>query len=257
VYTLHSELATFPFTFPGLRAASFRLSLAPALAERVELLARCGLADLEPVDAGGVSVAPRAVLLASVARRGAAVPPSNRTTAVHVIDAEGVAGGRPATVRATAVTAPYGRWALGGGVVSTAAPAAEAARPRRCGTHGRARPRAGVRAGAVPPRPRHHRLHGHPHRTRRARILGLRRRDSRAPPCWRLPTLAEVADTAAFVARDADRGCEREPPPIARTSLCSVAAHRASTSAARVEYISEVFRHANEVVALLHKVARR
>jgi saccharopine dehydrogenase (NAD+, L-lysine-forming) len=128
VYTLHSELATFPSTFPGLRAASFRLSLAPALAERVELLARCGLADLEPVDVGGARVVPRAVLLACVARRGAAVPPSNRTTAVHMVEAEGIADGRPATVRVTAVTVPHDRWGLGGGVVSTAAPAAEAAR---------------------------------------------------------------------------------------------------------------------------------
>jgi saccharopine dehydrogenase (NAD+, L-lysine-forming) len=128
VYTLHSELATFPSTFPGLRAASFRLSLAPALAERVELLARCGLADLEPVDVGGARVVPRAVLLACVARRGAAVPPSNRTTAVHLVEAEGIADGRPATVRVTAVTVPHDRWGLGGGVVSTAAPAAEAAR---------------------------------------------------------------------------------------------------------------------------------
>jgi saccharopine dehydrogenase (NAD+, L-lysine-forming) len=128
VYTLHSELATFTESFPGLRAASFRLSLAPALADRVELLARCGLADLEPVDVGGVSVVPRAVLLACVTRRGATVPPSNRTTAVHLVDAEGVVDGRPATVRAAAVTVPHDRWGLGGGVVSTAAPAAEAAR---------------------------------------------------------------------------------------------------------------------------------
>ena len=128
VYTLHSELATFPDTFPGLRESSFRLSLAPALAERVELLARCGLADLDPLDVDGVTVTPRSVLLACVARRGAAVPPSNRTTAVHMVDAEGVADGRPATVRATAVTVPHERWGLGGGVVSTAAPAAEAAR---------------------------------------------------------------------------------------------------------------------------------
>jgi saccharopine dehydrogenase (NAD+, L-lysine-forming) len=128
VYTLHSELATFPTSFPDVGAASFRLSLAPALADRVELLARCGLADLDPVEVGDVSVVPRAVLLACVARRGAAVPPSNRTTAVHMVDAEGVAHGRPATVRAAAVTVPHDHWGLGGGVVSTAAPAAEAAR---------------------------------------------------------------------------------------------------------------------------------
>ena len=45
-----------------------------------------------------------------------------------MVDAEGVARGRPATVRATAVTVPHDRWGMGGGVVSTAAPAAEAAR---------------------------------------------------------------------------------------------------------------------------------
>jgi saccharopine dehydrogenase-like NADP-dependent oxidoreductase len=128
LYTLHSELATFPASFPGLRQASFRLSLAPALAERIELLARCGLADLEPIEAGGTTVVPRAVLLACLRRSEATVPPSNRTTAVHVVEAEGSRAGEPARVRAVAVTVPHERWKLGGGVVSTAAPAAEAAR---------------------------------------------------------------------------------------------------------------------------------
>jgi lysine 6-dehydrogenase len=128
VYTLHSELATFPSSFPGLRAASFRLSLAPALAERIELLARCGLADLEPIDIGGSSVVPRALLLACLQRSRATAPPSNRTTAVHVVDAEGESGGQRCRVRAAALTVPHDGWGFGGGVVSTAAPAAEAAR---------------------------------------------------------------------------------------------------------------------------------
>ncbi len=129
VYTLHSELATFSASFPGVRSVSFRLSLAPALAERVELLARCGLADLEPLALpDGTTVVPRAVLLASLARSNATAPPSNRTTAVHLVDARGRgADGSAATVRVAAVTVPHGRWGLGGGVVSTAAPAAEAA----------------------------------------------------------------------------------------------------------------------------------
>lgn len=129
VFTLHSELATFPASFPGLRAASFRLSLAPALAERVELLARCGLADLEPLALpDGTSVVPRQVLLAALARRGATVPPSANTTAVHLVDAVGQRGGSAVTVRAAAVTVPHSGWGLGGGIVSTAGPAAEAAR---------------------------------------------------------------------------------------------------------------------------------
>ena len=128
VFTLHSELATFSSSFPGVRSVSFRLSLAPALAERVEFLARCGLADLDPVElADGTRVVPRAVLLASLARSGATAPPSNQTTAVHVVDARGRRDGEAATVRVAAVTVPHQRWGLGGGVVSTAAPAAEAA----------------------------------------------------------------------------------------------------------------------------------
>jgi hypothetical protein len=63
-----------------------------------------------------------------MARRGAAVPPSNRTTAVHVVDAVGVGSDGAASVRAAAVTVPHEAWGLGGGVVSTAGPAAEAAR---------------------------------------------------------------------------------------------------------------------------------
>jgi saccharopine dehydrogenase-like NADP-dependent oxidoreductase len=53
-----------------------------------------------------------------------AVPPSPRTVSVHVIDA--YSGGRRTRVRA--VTTPVERWGLGGGVVSTGAPAAAAVR---------------------------------------------------------------------------------------------------------------------------------
>jgi saccharopine dehydrogenase (NAD+, L-lysine-forming) len=131
VYTLHSELATFRTSFPGIREISCRLSLAPALAERVEFLARCGLAGLDPVElADGGRVTPREVLVACLARSGATAPPSNQTTAVHLVEASGTAGDGsdgPATVRVAAVTVPHERWGIGGGVVATAAPAAEAA----------------------------------------------------------------------------------------------------------------------------------
>ncbi|MGH8991424.1 MAG: hypothetical protein ACRDZ7_07850, partial [Acidimicrobiia bacterium] len=44
------------------------------------------------------------------------------------VEAEGGRDGRPAAVRVEAVTVPHEGWGMGGGVVSTAAPAAEAAR---------------------------------------------------------------------------------------------------------------------------------
>jgi lysine 6-dehydrogenase len=100
IYTLHSEVLTFPESF-GCRACSFRLSLAPALLERLQALTGAPEPEVE-----------------RAARE--ALPPSARTTSVHVVTAD--------DVRVTAVTEPMVRWGLGGGIVSTAAPAAAAVR---------------------------------------------------------------------------------------------------------------------------------
>lgn len=102
IHTLHSELRTFPESF-GCSEASFRLSLTPALLERLRALAA---ALDEEIDRAARSARPQ----------------SARTVSIHRVDA--AAGGRAATVRA--VTRPSEEWGLGGGVVSTAAPAAAA-----------------------------------------------------------------------------------------------------------------------------------
>jgi saccharopine dehydrogenase-like NADP-dependent oxidoreductase len=100
IYTLHSELRTFGTSF-GCSEVSFRLSLAPALLERLRELASAS--DRELVGA---------------AREAA--PPSAETVSVHVVDA--AAGGD--AVRVRVLTEPHREWGLGGGIVSTAAPAA-------------------------------------------------------------------------------------------------------------------------------------
>jgi lysine 6-dehydrogenase len=104
IYTLHSEMRTFGDSF-GCREGSFRLSLAPAVLERLKALAG---SEEEEID--------------RAARE--AVPPSPRTVSVHLVEAE--SNGRKARVRA--VTEPMEEWGIGGGVVSTAAPAAAAVR---------------------------------------------------------------------------------------------------------------------------------
>ena len=103
VYTLHSELATFGQSF-GCQAASFRLSLAPALLERLKQLAG---ATAEEV--------------AQAAREAAS--PSNETVSVHLVNVRAVDGER---LEARAITRPH--FGLGGSVVSTAAPAAACVR---------------------------------------------------------------------------------------------------------------------------------
>jgi lysine 6-dehydrogenase len=103
IYTLHSELATFGESF-GCKRASFRLSLAPALLERLK-----ALAGARPEE------------VAAAAREAAS--PSNETVSIHLVKVVG-ADGSTLTVRA--VTRPH--FGLGGSVVSTATPAAACVR---------------------------------------------------------------------------------------------------------------------------------
>jgi lysine 6-dehydrogenase len=104
IYTLHSELRTFGMSF-GCREASFRLGLKPELLSTLRDLTTAS--DEE------------------VRRRAAeALPPSAKTISVHVVEAS--SDGR--AVRVRAVTEPVERWSFGGGIVSTATPAAAAVR---------------------------------------------------------------------------------------------------------------------------------
>lgn len=105
IYTLHSEVRTFPSSF-GCLECSFRLSLAPAVLERVRALV------------GGDED-----VVAEAART--AVPASAKTVSVHRVEAE---GDDSRVVRVTAVTRPIEAWGIGGGIVSTATPAAAAVR---------------------------------------------------------------------------------------------------------------------------------
>jgi saccharopine dehydrogenase (NAD+, L-lysine-forming) len=104
IHTLHSELRTFGESF-GCERCSFRLSLPPAALESLRELA----------------AAPPEEIRAAAER---AVPQSAETVSVHVVEAIG--SERRATVRC--VTPPHRRWGLGGGIVSTASPAAAAVR---------------------------------------------------------------------------------------------------------------------------------
>ncbi len=103
IYTLHSELATFGESF-GCQGASFRLSLAPALLERLR-----ELADAPPEQ------------VAAAARDAAS--PSNETVSIHLVIVRAVDG---EIVTARAITQPH--FGLGGSVVSTAAPSAACVR---------------------------------------------------------------------------------------------------------------------------------
>ncbi len=116
IYTIHSEMATFPRSL-GARNVSFQLSLNPAFLERIRLLTDLGLAGTEPIAVGTTEVVPRAVLMALL-RRLPRTTPSLEAFGIHRIEATGPAG--RAVVEC--ITRPVERFAFGGGVLSTACP---------------------------------------------------------------------------------------------------------------------------------------
>jgi lysine 6-dehydrogenase len=104
IYTLHSELRTFPESF-GCEKASFRLSLSGPVLKTLRKLSSSSEDEIE-------------------AAARAARPPSSNTLSTHVVEALD----DKRAVRVRAVTRPIERWGLGGGVVSTGAPAAACVR---------------------------------------------------------------------------------------------------------------------------------
>lgn len=104
IFTLHSEVLTFGDSF-GAGDVTFALSLPPKVLNSLREL-----------------VGASEERIAEAAR--SASPQSSSTTSVHLCDVK--RGDR--TVRARSVTPPHERWGLGGGVVSTASPAAAAVR---------------------------------------------------------------------------------------------------------------------------------
>jgi lysine 6-dehydrogenase len=104
IFTLHSEVLTFGESFAAPNV-TFALSLSPAVLE--------SLKELEGASEERI---------ADVSR--SASPPSPNTVSIHIVEVAGA----DTVIRARSVTPPNEAWGLGGGIVSTASPAAAAVR---------------------------------------------------------------------------------------------------------------------------------
>ncbi|HKQ39780.1 MAG TPA: saccharopine dehydrogenase NADP-binding domain-containing protein [Verrucomicrobiae bacterium] len=58
MYTIHSEVATLPKSFPGVREVSFKIAFDPVFLERVKFLRDFGFASQEPISVGGAKIKP-------------------------------------------------------------------------------------------------------------------------------------------------------------------------------------------------------
>ena len=118
IYTLHSEVAMFPRSFPGLRDASFKVAFEPEFVEKVRFLVELGFASREKARGGRLAArgAPRRRRPPDRARGPSPGrrPPPRR--------AAGRKDGRAVSRRAEMTVTPHAGWGLAAGSVDTGVP---------------------------------------------------------------------------------------------------------------------------------------
>jgi saccharopine dehydrogenase-like NADP-dependent oxidoreductase len=123
-YTLHSEVAMFPRSFPGLREASFKVAFEPDFTAKLKFLVALGFASREKL-VGGIS--PREMLLALAARQSPTSPGEPDDCDVLRVEATGTRGGRAAQASAEMVVRPHKKWRIPAGALDTGVPLSVAA----------------------------------------------------------------------------------------------------------------------------------
>lgn len=118
MFTLHSEVAMLPRSFPGLCAASFKVGFPEEFVRRMAFLVELGMASREPL-VGGVS--PRRMLLALMARSAAPAGPPADCDVLRV-EVRGSAGGRAVIGTAESVVMPHPKWEVPAGALDTGVP---------------------------------------------------------------------------------------------------------------------------------------
>ena len=118
LYTLHSEVAMFPRSFPGLREASFKVAFEPAFTEKVRFLVELGFASREKMQG---RLSPREVLLELAARQ---TPPPGDPADCDALRVEltGRQNGRTIERRGDMTVLPHSVWKVPAGSLDTGVP---------------------------------------------------------------------------------------------------------------------------------------
>ena len=120
IYTLHSEVAMFERSFPGLAGASFKVAFEPTFMEKVRFLVELGFAAREPLVNG---VSPRQMLLALGAAQSAPGGAPDDCDVLRV-DVTGERAGQEERLRGEAIIGPHRGWGFGAGALDTGVPLA-------------------------------------------------------------------------------------------------------------------------------------
>lgn len=118
IYTLHSEVAMFPRSFPALRESSFKVAFPKEFADKMRFLVELGFASREKI-IGGAS--PREMLSALATKQ----PPPNgepQDCDVLRVHAKGWKDGHEIESVAESVILPHPEWKIAAGSLDTGVP---------------------------------------------------------------------------------------------------------------------------------------
>lgn len=126
-YTIHSELATLPFTLnKGVQEMDFVVAYPHEFTKFITMLVKMGLASRNPVKVRGKDVLPYDVLATVVD----SIPKPREVELdvdVQRVELDGEQNGRSVKLRYDAISVPHKGWKIGGGTVGTGVPPSIAA----------------------------------------------------------------------------------------------------------------------------------
>jgi len=124
-YSIHSELATLPYQYPGIQEVSFRVAFSPRLVEMIDALLALRLTSNEKFSFRGMEISPREFLDSHLMR----LPKSEELTEqkAFCVEVIGINDGKPAQFNYEIVVPSHQEWGLKAGSIWTGVPAAVAA----------------------------------------------------------------------------------------------------------------------------------
>ena len=103
-YSIHSEIATLPLRYEGVRDVDFKLGISEKIFKAIKPLIDAGLADTSPITLKGINISPREYAIAYLTSRVSNEEPV-RSVAIK-IEVDGKKDGRDSAVTATLVGEP-------------------------------------------------------------------------------------------------------------------------------------------------------
>jgi len=121
-YSIHSELATLPFTIKGVKTVTFRVGFSPSLLQKVNVLLELGLLNMHQVPIRGVKISPKDFLYNYLGTLTA--PPSMDEFKALQVEVIGKKGGVMKKLFFETVVKSSKKWNLRATAIWTGVPAA-------------------------------------------------------------------------------------------------------------------------------------